>query len=64
MGFVDGKLTKPATEAEQLNEWIRCDSRVKGWLKTSMEKEVRSSVRFARTAREILIDLGERSPRL
>ncbi|CAN1221118.1 hypothetical protein LINGRAPRIM_LOCUS169 [Linum grandiflorum] len=33
---------------------------VKGWLKTSMAKEVRSSVRFARTARDIWLDLEER----
>ncbi|CAN1835368.1 hypothetical protein LINPERHAP1_LOCUS34403 [Linum perenne] len=60
MGFVDGKLPKPTSEEEQLSEWIRCDVMVKGWLKTAMDKEVHGSVHFARTAREILVDLEER----
>lgn len=33
---------------------------VKGWLKSGMDKEVRSSVRYVSTAREIWMDLEER----
>ncbi|CAL1377952.1 unnamed protein product [Linum trigynum] len=57
--FVDGSLpiaTSPA-EKEALR---RCNAMVKGWLKTSMTKEVRNSVRFAATAREIWVDLESR----
>ncbi|CAL1379865.1 unnamed protein product [Linum trigynum] len=59
MGFVDGSLSKP-TDGVLLEQWKRCDAMVKGWLKTAMSKEIRSSVRFARTSREIWLDLESR----
>ncbi|CAL1356676.1 unnamed protein product [Linum trigynum] len=54
--FVDGTLNKPSGPGER-EAWIRCDAMVKGWLKTAMDKEIRSSIRFAETAREIWADL-------
>ncbi|CAI0403202.1 unnamed protein product [Linum tenue] len=60
MGFVDGSIQKPAEGDEYLGAWIQCDAMVKGWLKTAMDKEVRTSVRYAKTAREIWVDLQER----
>ena len=60
MGFVDGSLSKPATDSANLSHWMRCDAMVKGWLKSAMDKSVRSSVRYDCTAREIWVDLQER----
>ena len=40
--------------------WMRCDAMVKGWLTTAMEKDIRSSVKYASTASEIWSDLLER----
>ncbi|CAL1388587.1 unnamed protein product [Linum trigynum] len=57
--FVDGTLP-PANSPAEKEALLRCNAMVKGWLKTSMTKEVRSSVRFASTAREIWIDLQSR----
>ncbi|CAL1396571.1 unnamed protein product [Linum trigynum] len=61
MAFVNGSLPLPAAgEGIRLEAWDRCDATVKGWLKTSMNKEVRNSVRGAKTAREIWLDLEQR----
>ncbi|MFS7948515.1 putative RNA-directed DNA polymerase [Helianthus anomalus] len=39
---------------------MRCDAMIKGWLTTAMEKEIRGSVKYANTAKEIWDDLQER----
>ncbi|CAL1356682.1 unnamed protein product [Linum trigynum] len=57
--FVDGTLPAAQNFAER-EALKRCNAMVKGWLKTSMSKEVRNSVRFANTAQEIWIDLQSR----
>ena len=41
-------------------DWVRANARVKGWLTTAMEKEIRTNVRYANTSSEIWKDLGER----
>ncbi|XP_076944543.1 uncharacterized protein LOC143615263 [Bidens hawaiensis] len=53
VGFVDGTLKKPEKTATDYMPWMRCDAMIKGWLTTAMEKEIRSSVKFAGTAFEI-----------
>lgn len=58
--FVDGTITMPSVKSNFLAHWMRCNTMVKGWLKSSMDKEVRSSVRYSSTARKICIDLEER----
>ncbi|XP_023731706.1 uncharacterized protein LOC111879466 [Lactuca sativa] len=40
--------------------WMRCDAMIKGWLTTAMDKEIRSSVKYANTALKIWNDLYER----
>ena len=40
--------------------WIRADAMVKGWLTTTMEKEIRTIVRYANTSSKIWRDLEER----
>ncbi|CAL1408217.1 unnamed protein product [Linum trigynum] len=58
-GFVDGTIAKPTADPE-LRAWTRCDAIVKGWLRTAMDKEVRTSVWYARTTQKIWIDLRDR----
>ncbi|KAI3781943.1 hypothetical protein L2E82_11971 [Cichorium intybus] len=60
VGFVDGTLKKPEKTATDYMAWMRCDAMVKGWLTTAMEKDIRSSVKYANTASEIWSDLRER----
>ena len=47
-------------ESDKYLPWMRCDAMIKGWLTTAMEKEIRNSVKYAKTATEIWQDLKER----
>ncbi|XP_071694920.1 uncharacterized protein [Rutidosis leptorrhynchoides] len=60
VGFVDGSLQKPDANSTEYMPWMRCDAMVKGWLTTAMEKEIRTSVKYAKSAYEIWSDLKER----
>ncbi|KAI3499150.1 hypothetical protein L1887_34943 [Cichorium endivia] len=60
IGFVDGSIKKPEKTAATHMAWMRCDAMIKGWLTTAMEKEIRTSVKYAQTAAEIWKDLSER----
>lgn len=53
IGFVDGSIAKPIETSADYMPWMRCDAMVKGWLTTTMEKDIRSSVKYANTAAEI-----------
>nr|GMD15983.1 Integrase, catalytic core [Ipomoea batatas] len=60
IGFVDGSIPMPKPNSPYLQQWMRCNAMVKGWLKSAMDKDMRSSVRYANTARDIWEDLEER----
>ncbi|XP_076882240.1 uncharacterized protein LOC143530645 [Bidens hawaiensis] len=57
VGFIDGTLKKPDPNHMA---WLRCDAMIKGWLNTAMEKEIRTSVKYATSAQEIWSDLQDR----
>lgn len=59
-GFIDGTLPKPEEDAQDYKAWLRSDAIVKGWITIAMEKEIRNSVKYATTARQIWEDLQER----
>ncbi|XP_071688173.1 uncharacterized protein [Rutidosis leptorrhynchoides] len=60
MGFIDGTIPMPKEGSKDLMNWQRCNAMVRGWLVSSMEKEIKNSVKYATTARYIWIDLEER----
>ncbi|KAJ0846074.1 putative RNA-directed DNA polymerase [Helianthus annuus] len=60
VGFINGSIKKPEEDSSNYMPWMRCDAMIKGWLHTAMEKEIRTSVKYAMTAREIWVDLKER----
>ncbi|XP_071742397.1 uncharacterized protein [Rutidosis leptorrhynchoides] len=60
IGFVDGTIPKLAEGSTKLNNWQRCNAMVRGWLTSTMTKEIRSSVKYGTTARDIWVDLDER----
>ncbi|XP_076933091.1 uncharacterized protein LOC143598878 [Bidens hawaiensis] len=60
ISFVNGSLIKPETTDPNYNTWLRCDAMIKGWLTTAMEKEIRTSVKYATTSEEMWNDLRER----
>ncbi|CAH9145484.1 unnamed protein product [Cuscuta epithymum] len=58
-GFVNGDIPMPKSGSPYLPHWQRANAMVKAWLNSSMEIELRQSVKF-KTAREIWVDLQER----
>ncbi|XP_076937080.1 uncharacterized protein LOC143604510, partial [Bidens hawaiensis] len=59
-GFVDGTIKKPDQGSPNLMAWLRCDAMIKGWLNMAMEKEIRTSVKYAATAQGMWTDMKER----
>ncbi|XP_076950436.1 uncharacterized protein LOC143623398 [Bidens hawaiensis] len=57
VGFVVGTLKKPENEDVNQISWLRCDAMIRGFLATTMEKEISVSVRYANSAEEIWNDL-------
>lgn len=53
-------LTKPAIGSSESPHWKRTDAMVKGWPHTAMEKCIHTSVRDARTARDMWQELEDR----
>nr|GEV71830.1 putative Gag-pre-integrase domain, Gag-polypeptide of LTR copia-type [Tanacetum cinerariifolium] len=60
IGFIDGTIKKSEKTESNHMAWMRCDAIIKGWLTTAMEKEIRTSVKYANTSAEIWSDLRER----
>lgn len=59
IGFVDKTIVKSTGSSTNFMPWMRCDAMVKGWLMTAIEKNIRSSVKYANTVAEIWADLEE-----
>lgn len=58
--FVNGALEMLEEGMPDLMMWKRCNTMIKGWLATAMEKESRSSVKYYNNVIEIWEDLEER----
>ncbi|XP_023764037.1 uncharacterized protein LOC111912534 [Lactuca sativa] len=60
IGLIDGTVKKPKSTSPTYKAWVRADAMIKGWLTTAMEREIRTSVRYANTSSEIWPYLEER----
>lgn len=60
IGFINGTIEKPEEGSLTYMIWMRADAMIKCWLTTTMEKDIRSSVKSTSTAREIWAYLQER----
>lgn len=49
LGFIDGTLTKPATEPD-LSMWLAANSMIIGWIRTSIDPKIRSTVTYESVA--------------
>ncbi|XP_057537607.1 uncharacterized protein LOC130815232 [Amaranthus tricolor] len=61
MAFVDGSLAKSATDSPDYKAWERCNTMHIGWIMTSLERSGAKSVMYYYTARDIWLNLEERS---
>lgn len=60
LGMVDGTLPRPVESSNLFPFWHRCNYMVLSWLLNSMSSEIRDSVVYFSTAREIWDDLAVR----
>lgn len=59
-GLIDGSLPKLVSNSPHLALWTRCNNMVLSWLLNSMFVEIRNSVSYFSTAKEIWDDLAVR----
>ncbi|XP_058215717.1 uncharacterized protein LOC131326844 [Rhododendron vialii] len=59
LGFVDGSIEMP-NDTSKLRQWERCNDLVSSWILNSTEIEIRGSILYAETAREVWLDLRDR----
>lgn len=59
-GFNDGTIKRPEVGSDKYLPWMRYDAMIKGWLTTDMEKEIRNSVKYAKTTTKFWQVLKER----
>lgn len=54
-GFLDGSIPKPATDSPYLEDWMANNHLLVGWIKQTIEPNIRSSI----STREIAKDLWD-----
>lgn len=59
-GFVDGSLTQPGEGDPKLESWLSVNSMIVGWIRTSIEPRVRSTVTFITNAHKLWENLKQR----
>lgn len=59
-GFVDGTLPKPTEDGSELEAWLSVNSMIVGWIRTSIEPRVRSTVTFITEASKLWDNLKKR----
>lgn len=60
LGLIDGSLVKPSSDSPQYALWIRCNDMVVSWLLNSISTEIKNSVAYFSTAKQIWDDLAIR----
>lgn len=60
LGFVDGSYVKPVATSPLFVHWIRCNNMVTAWILNSVSTEIRSSIVYIPSARDIWLDLEVR----
>ena len=60
IGFIDGTLSKPAEGHSDLESWLSVNSMIVGWIRSSMEPRVRSTVTFITEAHKLWENLKKR----
>lgn len=58
IGFIDGSIPKPqSSDHPYYTAWCKCNSTVLAWLFNSISKDLKPSVVYFKTAREVWLDL-------
>ena len=59
-GFIDGTLSKPTEDSPDLESWLSVNSMIVGWIRSSIEPKVRSTVTFITEAHKLWENLKKR----
>lgn len=59
-GFIDGSLPQPTEGNENLEAWLSVNSMIVGWIRTSIEPRVRSTITFITNAQKLRENLKQR----
>lgn len=59
-GFIDGSMPMLAEDTTDLMNWKHYNDMVYGWLISSMEREIKSNIKYAIPTRDMWVDLEER----
>lgn len=60
LGMIDGTVTRPISTSPEFAQWNRCNDMVVSWLLNSISIDIRNSVSYFSTAKEIWDDLSVR----
>ena len=58
--FVDGSLPRPPLTSPDLKKWTKCNDMVMSWILNVLSKNIADSVIYAKTARQMWLELEER----
>ena len=59
LGFVDGSIVEP-DDIDNFNKWKRADDLVQSWIHHCVMPEIKFSILYLSTARDVWLDLKER----
>ena len=59
-GFMNGSIPEPDPSSPLFNSWSRCNTTVLLWLTNSLSMELKASVIYINTAKDLWIDLKDR----
>ena len=59
-GFVNGLILKLDPSSPLFNSWSRCNTMVLSWLTNSLSMELKASVMYINTAKDLWIDLKDK----
>ncbi|KAL9814388.1 putative retrotransposon Copia-like protein [Arabidopsis thaliana] len=60
IGFINGSIPKPQSTDPNFENWIAVNSMIVGWIRTSIEPKVKSTVTFISDAHQLWKDLEQR----
>jgi len=53
VGFINGKIQKPAANSPTFAQWERCDDMVTSWILNSLSKDLADSLQYVNNAKEL-----------
>ncbi|XP_023760831.1 uncharacterized protein LOC111909276 [Lactuca sativa] len=60
IGFVNGKVLKPASDHNSFDNWQRCNHMVTSWIPNVLSNDIGESVLYSSSAKAIWDDLDDR----